>query len=83
MELYGGTIQGVYVDNDSVEITDVVFLENTKYSDTPEYTVNGGQFDGQFIYNHNGEPTVLPTEDFAPVLAAAQNRIDEVPIVAE
>jgi len=55
VEMYGGTIQSVFVDNEKVNVTDVIFTENHKYGSgvDPEFEVEEGPLEGDIIYCHH------------------------------
>ena len=78
IEMYGGTIQGIWRDNPDVEFTDIVFLEDSKYADSmdDDFRVEGGLWDGQMIYSHGGDADWRGPEAFTQVLDACRRRID-------
>ena len=80
VQLHGGNPIEVLIDNPNVEVTDVVFTENTKYSDNEnEFIVKGGECNGDFIYSHLGPILTLSkkktSKSFRSVFHAATLRI--------
>ena len=78
VEMEGGTIRGVYVDSDAVEVTDVVFLEDEEagcgaYGE--EFKVGGGPMEGRIVYTHH-EALLADKFLFDPVMEAAKARLD-------
>jgi hypothetical protein len=77
VEMCGGTICNIYSDNQDVEVTDIIFLEDPKeVSDTEdEFFVTAGSFKDKFVYTHFGNPQPAAAADFAPVVTTAEERI--------
>lgn len=78
VSMHGGTIDSVVHDNEQVEITDVVFLEDPKYvneSGETEHKVLGGKWAGSIIYSHQAS-TVAGTYGFGMVMMAAESRLE-------
>lgn len=73
VEMHGGTIQGVYVDNKNVNVTDVVFTESSMYGEEKEFKVEDGPLAGEIIYCHH-EPQLGGKDLFGPVMKAAEAR---------
>jgi len=74
VSLFGGTVDAVAHDNEQVDITDVVFLEDSKYaSEEVEFHVDAKRFAGSFVYTHT-ESVVANAADFAAVMQAAKLR---------
>ena len=82
VDMHGGTIQTVYVNNDAVQITDVIFTEDFKYlddeplTDDGEYVseIKGGKLKGNGIYAHLVGVEVADPATISGVLEASDAR---------
>jgi hypothetical protein len=80
VEMFGGTIQHAYHDDPNVIITDMVFLEDSKYADEMEDEFYVKDADGKatdaMIYTHLGDLGSGDVAEIERVLEAANERIE-------
>lgn len=82
VDMYGGTFSNFEycVTGGDVEIIDLIITEDRKYAESgDEFFIKDdeGEDSDAFIYTHLGGGGRLTPEQIAPVLAAAQARIDD------